>query len=197
MSPPSFFVHEDAVCESPHVGDGTRIWARCHVFAGARIGARCNLGEGCFVENDVVVGDGCTIKNGVSLWDRVTLEDDVFVGPHAIFTNDVAPRSFLSRKGKHFLPTTIRHGASIGAGAVIVCGVTVGRFAFVGAGAVVIRDVPDHALVVGNPARVIGRVCFCGARLDEHDHCDACDLALGDNSQVEATRRVHARYGLG
>ena len=189
----SFFVHEDATCDSPHVGEGTRIWAQSHVLGRARIGAGCNIGENCFVENDVVVGDRCTLKNGVSLWDRVSLEDDVFVGPHAIFTNDMAPRSFLSRKGKHFLPTRICRGASIGAGAVIVCGVTVGRYAFVGAGAVVIRDVPDHGLVVGNPARLIARVCYCGARLDD-DHCAQCDLALADNSQDEATRRVHARY---
>jgi len=146
------FVHARALVETEDVGAGTRIWAFAHVMPGARIGRDCNICDHTFVEGDVVVGDRVTIKSGVYLWDGLRLEDDVFVGPQATFTNDPFPRS----KRAFICPTTtIRRGASIGAGAVILPGVSVGERAMVGAGAVVTKDVPDRAVVVGNPARVV------------------------------------------
>jgi UDP-2-acetamido-3-amino-2,3-dideoxy-glucuronate N-acetyltransferase len=183
-----FFVHELAICDSRQIGAGTRIWAFSHVLREAKIGSHCNVGEHVFIENKVTIGDRCTIKNGVAVWDLVTLEDGVFVGPNAVFTNDLRPRAFL-RRPEVFLPTRLQRGATIGANATIVCGTTIGQYAFVGAGAVVVRDVPPHALVVGNPARVIGRVCFCGATLDPHDYCGECELPLAANSEADTIRR--------
>lgn len=150
----STFIHPQALCESQHVGDGTRVWAFAHVLPGAVIGRDCNLCDGVFIENDVRVGDRVTVKSGVQLWDGVTLEDDVFVGPNATFTNDAFPRS--RHKPPAFLRTTVERGASIGANATILPGVTVGRGAMVGAGAVVVRSVPRWAIVAGNPARIQG-----------------------------------------
>lgn len=150
MEPP--FIHPHAICESASVGERTRIWAFAHVLPGARIGADCNICDGVFIENDVIVGDRVTVKCGVQLWDGVRLEDDVFVGPNATFTNDVFPRS---RVYQGVVPLTIvERGASIGANATILPGVTVGSLAMVGAGSVVTRDVPPEVLVLGNPARV-------------------------------------------
>ena len=148
----SAFVHERALVETSDVGSGTRIWAFAHVMPGARIGADCNICDHTYVEGDVIVGDRVTIKSGVFLWDGLRVEDDVFLGPQATFTNDPFPRS---KRGFECPVTTIRRGASIGAGAVILPGITVGERAMVGAGAVVTKDVPDHAVVVGNPARVV------------------------------------------
>lgn len=152
----SFHLHPQGLCESSQVGPRTRIWAFAHVLPGARIGADCNLCDGVFVENDVVVGDRVTVKCGVQLWDGVTLEDDVFVGPNATFTNDAFPRS--RRRPKAFARTLVQHGASIGANATILPGITIGAGAMVGAGAVVTRSVPRWAIVVGNPARIVGYV---------------------------------------
>lgn len=149
-------VHANALCESPAVGAGTRIWAFAHVLPGARIGRDCNLCDGVFVENDVVVGDRVTVKCGVQLWDGVRLEDDVFVGPNATFTNDPAPRS--RQRPPRFLTTTVRRGASIGANATLLPGIEIGAGAMVGAGAVVTRSVPPSAIVTGNPARIVGYV---------------------------------------
>jgi len=150
------FVHSHSICESKQVGRGTRIWAFAHILPRARIGCDCNICDGVFVENDVTVGDRVTVKSGVQLWDGVTLEDDVFVGPNATFTNDKYPRS--RHRPQQFLKTTIKRGASIGANATILPGVTVGERAMVGAGAVVTRSVPAGAIVVGNPSRIIGYV---------------------------------------
>lgn len=172
---PTVFVHERALCESEDVGPRTRIWAFAHVMAGARVGADCNLCDHVFVETGARIGDRVTIKNQVMVWDKVTVEDDVFMGPGAVLTNDLKPRAAFKNPPEDFLPTLIRRGATVGAGAVIVCGVTLGRSAFVGAGAVVVRDVPDHGLVVGNPARRIGWACACGERLTEALACPACD----------------------
>jgi UDP-2-acetamido-3-amino-2,3-dideoxy-glucuronate N-acetyltransferase len=186
-----FFVHEKGMCESTHVGQGTRIWAFAHVMAGAVIGQGCNLGEGVFVENNVKIGDNCTIKNGVCLWELVTLEADVFVGPHAVFTNDFTPRSFLKKHDpKYFLPTTVKRGATIGANATIVCGITIGEYALIGAGAVVTHDVPAHGLVVGNPGSLVGKVCFCGVTLKTHEYCPACEVSLNKNSPGHAARAL-------
>ena len=147
-------IHPAAICESDHVGEGTRIWAFAHILPGARVGCDCNLCDGVFVEGDVVIGDRVTVKCGVQLWDGVTLENDVFVGPNATFTNDPFPRSRIHPE--RYARTVVRHGASIGANATILPGLVIGANAMVGAGAVVTRDVPTNAIVVGNPARVNG-----------------------------------------
>ena len=159
------WVHEKALCESDSVGEGTRIWPFAHVMAGAVVGRNCNIGEQVFVESGARVGNGVVLKNGVQVWQGVTLEDDVFVGPNASFTNDPRPRAGRSSGGVELTPTRVARGASIGAGAVLVCGIEVGACALVAAGAVVTRDVAPHALVAGNPARRIGWVCRCGERL--------------------------------
>ena len=150
------FIHPQALCESLHLGAGTRVWAFAHVLPGARIGADCNICDHVFIENDVLVGDRVTIKCGVQLWDGVRLEDDVFVGPNATFTNDIFPRS--KQYPQAFAHTEVRRGASIGANATILPGVTIGSRAMVGAGAVVTRNVPPNAVVVGNPAKIVGYV---------------------------------------
>ena len=152
----TFFVHPQGLCESTQIGTGTRIWAFAHVLPGARIGADCNICDHVFIENDVCLGDRVTVKCGVQLWDGVSLEDDVFVGPNATFTNDHRPRS--RQYPAQFLRTRVCRGASIGANATILPGLTIGVGAMVGAGAVVVRDVPPNAIAVGNPARITGYV---------------------------------------
>ena len=138
------------------------------------------------MENRVSLGNHCTIKNGVAIWDFVTLEDGVFIGPDAVFTNDLRPRAFIRRGSDTFLPTVVKRGATIGANATIVCGVTIGQYALIGAGTVIARDIPPHSLVVGNPGRIIGKVCFCGSRLNDRSFCEACNLPLLDNSEARA-----------
>jgi acetyltransferase-like isoleucine patch superfamily enzyme len=156
----SVFVHPNGLCESTHVGPGTRVWAFAHVLPNAVLGRDVNVCDHVFVENDVIVGDRVTIKSGVQLWDGVRLEDDVFVGPNATFTNDRFPRS--KEYPSSYERTVVMSGASIGGGAVLCPGVKVGRRAMVGAGAVVTRDVPPYAIVVGNPARIVGYVDDAG-----------------------------------
>lgn len=148
------FVHAQGICESESVGADTRIWAFAHVLPGASIGADCNICDHVLIENDVVLGDRVTVKSGVQLWDGIRVGDDVFIGPNATFANDRFPRS--KQYPDAFLVTTLADGASIGAGAVILPGVRIGRNAMVGAGAIVTKDVPANAIVVGNPARITG-----------------------------------------
>ena len=158
-------IHPSAIVdEGAQLGEGTRVWHFVHVSAGARIGARCALGQGVFVGNDVHIGDNVRIQNNVSVYDAVTLEDDVFCGPSMVFTNVHNPRSAVPRKDE-YRRTLVRRGATLGANCTIVCGTTIGEFAFVGAGAVVSRDVPAFALVVGVPARRIGWMSRHGERL--------------------------------
>ena len=173
----SYFAHPtatiDAGCE---IGEGTRIWHYSHVMAGARIGRRCSIGQNVFVAKDVVIGNNVKIQNNVSVYEGVVLEDDVFCGPSMVFTNVLNPRSHISRKHE-FRKTLVRRGATIGANATILCGHTVGRYAFVGAGAVVTANVPDYALVVGVPAHVAGWMCECGVKLTvsgKGASCAAC-----------------------
>ena len=169
------FRHPQAICETKHVGARTRIWAFAHVLPGARIGADCNICDHTFIENDVTVGDRVTVKCGVQLWDGVRIEDDVFIGPNATFSNDRFPRS--RRPPKAFLQTVVKEGASIGANATILPGITIGRGAMVGAGAVVVASVPPYAVVAGNPARIVS-------------YCDA-----GPQAAEPAVRTESARVG--
>jgi len=159
------FVHPSSfVDEGAEVGTGTRIWHFCHVMPGAVIGERCNIGQNCVLMPGTRLGNNVKLQNNVSVYEGVVLEDDVFCGPSMVFTNVSTPRSHVNRRGA-YERTLVKRGASIGANATVVCGVTLGRYSFVGAGAVVTRDVKDHALVVGNPARQIGWMCQCGERL--------------------------------
>jgi UDP-2-acetamido-3-amino-2,3-dideoxy-glucuronate N-acetyltransferase len=151
-----FFVHDQAICESKTIGSGSRIWAFTHILPNAQIGSDCNICDHVFVENDVRIGSRVTIKCGVQIWDGVTLEDDVFVGPNVTFTNDIFPRS--KKYPTEFGRTTIKKGASLGANSTILPGIVIGSYAMVGAGAVVTKSVPPNAIVVGNPAKIIGYV---------------------------------------
>ena len=155
------FIHNDAVVESQSIGDGTRIWRNAHVMPGAVIGKNCNIGEGCYIENYVRIGNGVTIKNNIAIWDNITIEDEVFIGPAAVFTNDLRPRAFNKKRPEDFMSTLMKRGATIGANATIVCGITIGEYAFIGAGSVVTRDIPPYQIVYGNPARFKGYMCRC------------------------------------
>lgn len=162
----AFFAHPTAVVEEGAVvGEGTRIWHFAHVRSGARVGRYCRIGKDVYIDEGAVVGDRVKIQNGVSVYKGVVIEDDAFIGPYAVFTNDKYPRSFS--EDWEVVPTRVKRGASIGANATIVCGVTIGEYAMVAAGSVVTRDVPPHGLVMGNPARLVGFVCYCGRPLKE------------------------------
>lgn len=181
-------IHPTALVASKHIGEGTRIWAFTNVLAGARIGRDCNVCDRCFIENDVILGDRVTLKCGVSLYDGLTLENDVFVGPDVSFSNDPRPRS--RRHLATYARTVVREGASLGAAATILPGITIGRWAMVGAGAVVTRDVPDYTLVYGNPARTQGHVCRCGERLLFENGRAACPC--GHRYALEGDRVIEA-----
>lgn len=162
----SYYQHSSAVIdEGAQIGEGSRIWHFVHVCAGARLGKCVSLGQNVFVGNKVVIGDHCKIQNNVSVYDNVTLEDGVFCGPSMVFTNVYNPRSLITRKDQ-YRDTLVRKGATLGANCTIVCGVTIGQYAFVGAGAVVNKDVPDYALMVGVPARHIGWMSQYGEQLE-------------------------------
>jgi UDP-2-acetamido-3-amino-2,3-dideoxy-glucuronate N-acetyltransferase len=162
---PRYYAHPTATIDTGcEIGEGTKIWHYSHVMPGARIGRGCNFGQNVLVARDVVIGNNVKIQNNVSVYEGVVLEDDVFCGPSMVFTNVINPRSHVSRKHE-YRPTLVRRGATLGANATIICGHTVGRFAFVGAGAVVTKDVPEYALMLGAPARIAGWMCECGVRL--------------------------------
>ncbi|MBT5110261.1 MAG: Gfo/Idh/MocA family oxidoreductase [Rhodospirillaceae bacterium] len=179
------FVHPTACVDQPSViGVGSKIWHFSHVLANSNIGEACNIGQNVVIGPDVTLGARCKIQNNVSVYPGVTLEDDVFCGPSMVFTNVVNPRAHVSRKDE-FKPTLVRKGATIGANATIVCGVEIGRYAFIGAGAVVTHDVADHALMVGNPARAIGHMCECGERLPDASETDLACNACGESYRME------------
>jgi UDP-2-acetamido-3-amino-2,3-dideoxy-glucuronate N-acetyltransferase len=185
----SSFVSEKAV-----VGDGTQIWLFCQVRDGARLGKECILGKGVYVDNDVTIGDRCKIQNNASIYHGVTIEDGVFVGPHVCFTNDKVPRatnpdlSLKSASDWTVSKTLVKTGAALGANSTIVCGVTIGKWAMVGSGAVVTKDVPDHGLVLGNPAKLVGYVCSCGRKVEIGAKCECGRTLLrGADGKVSST----------
>jgi UDP-2-acetamido-3-amino-2,3-dideoxy-glucuronate N-acetyltransferase len=168
------FVHETAIIDSGVVvGTGTKIWHFSHVLSGSKIGERCNIGQNVVIGPDVTIGSSCKIQNNVSVYKGVTLEDGVFCGPSMVFTNIFNPRAEIPKMDQ-VRPTLVKKGATIGANATIVCGTTLGSNSFIGAGAVVTRNVPDHALVLGNPAKQIGWMCVCGERLSDDLECIVC-----------------------
>lgn len=188
-----YFVHPSSfIDDGVAIGEGTKIWHFCHIQRGARVGARCSLGQNVNVSNNVRVGDGCKLQNNVSLYEGVELENDVFCGPSCVFTNDLTPRAKYPKGAANYKKTLVKEGASIGANATVVCGHTIGRYAMIGAGAVVVSDVPDHALMLGVPARLAGYVCRCGNRLvfqNDHARCSACarEYFKTEPSHVEET----------
>jgi UDP-2-acetamido-3-amino-2,3-dideoxy-glucuronate N-acetyltransferase len=174
-----FFVHPSSfVDKSVRIGKKTQVWHFCHVREGARIGDNCNIGQNVYIGKDVAIGNDVKVQNNVSVYEKVTLEDSVFCGPSCVFTNVVNPRCEYPRnRDTEFKATHVRHGASIGANATIVCGVEIGRYAFIGAGAVVTKDVPAYALFYGNPATLKGWMCECGEKLlfkEERALCAKC-----------------------
>jgi UDP-2-acetamido-3-amino-2,3-dideoxy-glucuronate N-acetyltransferase len=180
----SYWKHESAIVdEGAQLGEGTKVWHFAHVSPGARIGRGCSLGQGVYVGNDVQIGDGCKVQNNVSVYDAVTLEDDVFCGPSMVFTNVYNPRAAVVRKNE-YRRTVVRQGATLGANCTIVCGVEIGRYAFIGAGAVVQKNVPEFALMVGVPARRIGWMSRNGERLDFNADGAATCPTTGDQYRL-------------
>jgi dTDP-4-amino-4,6-dideoxygalactose transaminase/acetyltransferase-like isoleucine patch superfamily enzyme len=179
MDDKKYFVHESSYVDTPcEIGEGTKIWHFSHVMKNAKIGKNCNIGQNVVISPDVVLGQNVKIQNNVSVYTGVICEDDVFLGPSMVFTNVVNPRSHVIRRDQ-YQQTLVKKGASIGANAVILCGNDIGRFSFIGAGAVITKDVPDYALVVGNPGRIVGWMCYCGIRLDFQDSSDTKCTACG------------------
>ncbi|OGF54054.1 MAG: hypothetical protein A2Z21_04435 [Candidatus Fraserbacteria bacterium RBG_16_55_9] len=191
MSNGGYYVHPSSYLDANVViGEGTKIWHFCHVMSGARIGQRCTIGQNAFIGRNVILGNGCKIQNNVSLYEGVTLEDEVFCGPSMVFTNDINPRSAFPKGPEGFVKTRVKRGCSIGANATIVCGITLGEHSFVGAGAVVTREVPAYALVYGNPAKLHGWVCICGARLrfeGPQSECGQCSRSYQKQSEERIT----------
>lgn len=170
----SYFVHESSYIDPDvQIGANTKIWHFCHVMSNSKIGDECNIGQNVVIGPDVSIGHGCKIQNNVSVYTGVTLEDDVFCGPSVVFTNVFNPRSHIKRMDE-LRRTLVKKGASLGANCTIVCGNTIGAYAFIGAGSVVTRDVPDHALFSGNPARFMAWICCCGEKLGSGLTCGSC-----------------------
>jgi UDP-2-acetamido-3-amino-2,3-dideoxy-glucuronate N-acetyltransferase len=188
MEQQDYFVHESSYVDSPcSIGAGSKIWHFSHIMKNCRIGRDCNIGQNVVVSPGVVLGNNVKIQNNVSVYTGCILEDDVFCGPSMVFTNVINPRSHVIRKNE-YKTTLVRRGASIGANSTVVCGITIGRYAFVGAGSVVTRDVPDYALVYGNPAVLRGWMCNCGLKLpfqpDGHGTCASCGAVYVKHGNV-------------
>ncbi len=182
---PPFFVHESSyIDKAVEIGEGTKIWHFSHVLSGAKIGKNCIIGQNVCIERDVRIGNRCKIQNNVSVYKGVTIEDDVFCGPSCVFTNVYNPRAFIERKHE-FRPTLVKRGASIGANATIICGVTIGRYAIIAAGAVTKLDVPDYAIVAGIPAHQTGWTCKCGTTLRQ---------AMREREKVKGEVRANCEY---
>ena len=188
MAEKKYFVHESSyVDDHVEIGAGTKIWYFCHIQQGTKIGKKCSIGQNVNVGNHVVIGNYVKIQNNVSVYEGVRLEDYVFCGPSMVFTNILNPRSEFPQRGSDFYSKTlVKRGASLGANSTIICGITIGQYAFVGAGAVVTRDVPDYGLVIGNPARLSGWYCACGIKLD---------LSIDPYSQeTTQCKKCHRKY---
>jgi UDP-2-acetamido-3-amino-2,3-dideoxy-glucuronate N-acetyltransferase len=182
----NYFVHESSYIDEPcEIGEGTKIWHFSHIMKNSKIGRQCNIGQNVVISPEVTIGDNVKLQNNVSVYTGVVLEDDVFCGPSMVFTNVVNPRSHVSRKDE-YRKTLVKKGASIGANATVVCGHTIGRFAFIGAGAVVTKDIPDYALIVGNPGRLAGWMCECGIQLtfSRESREQSCDCSACGKSYV-------------
>lgn len=188
MSPKQPFIHPSAIIDpGAQIGAGTRVWHFCHLMPGSKVGENCILGQNVFIDNNAVVGNGVKIQNNVSVYNGVQIEDDAFIGPSVVFTNVINPRSFIERKNE-FRPTLVKKGASIGANATILCGVTIGAYAMIGAGAMITASVPDHALFLGNPARQQGWVSKAGFKLVFNDSGIATCPGTGEVYKLEKDR---------
>ena len=188
-----FFAHETAVIDTPsQIGKGTRVWHFSHIMPGVKIGKKCNIGQNVVIGPDVKIGNNVKIQNNISVYKSVTLEDNVFCGPSMVFTNVINPRSHISRKHE-FKKTLIKRGATIGANATIICGNTIGKYAFIGAGAVVTKDVSDYALMLGNPAKLAGWICECGHQLDLQGDIIACSECGKEYRQMNGGCSAHGR----
>ena len=186
----SYFSHSTSIVDRPcSIGNGTKIWHFSHVMTGAKIGTNCNIGQNVMIAPDAVIGDNVKIQNNVSIYTGVKIDDDAFLGPSMVFTNITNPRSFISRKNE-FKETLIGKGASIGANATIICGNTIGNYAFVGAGAVVTKNVPDYALAIGNPARITGWICECGIKLNFSNNHAVCSCGNEYEKTEENVKKI-------
>lgn len=189
-----FFVHESSyVDDHVKIGKGTKIWHFCHIQSGAEIGENCSMGQNVNVSNNVKIGNGCKLQNNVSVYEGVEMEDYVFCGPSMVFTNDLTPRAKYPKGSAGYKKTLLKTGATVGANATIVCGHTIGKRAMIAAGAVVTKDVKDHALMAGVPAKQIGWVCECGNRLGEDLSCEKCGrkYILEEGNLEERKNGIH------
>jgi UDP-2-acetamido-3-amino-2,3-dideoxy-glucuronate N-acetyltransferase len=179
----NYYVHPTStVGKDCRIGEGTKIWHHSQILSGAKIGKNCIIGHNCFIGSKATVGDGVKLESNIDVWDLVTLEDFVFVGPSAVFTNDINPRAQYPKKeypeyGK-WIPTLVKEGASIGANTTIICGITIGRYAMIGAGAVITKDIPDYAVFAGVPAKIVGYACECGNKLNFKNNRATCVKCL-------------------
>ncbi len=179
-----YFVHSSScIDENVKIGKGTKIWHFSHILEGSDVGENCIIGQNVVIGPDVKVGNGCKIQNNVSLYKGITLEDGVFCGPSCVFTNVINPRAFIVRK-EEYRPTLLKQGATIGANATVICGITIGSFAFIGAGAVVAKDIPDFGLVYGNPAKLQGWMCECGIKLEFEGDKAICKVCKKEYEQI-------------